>query len=73
MRLIKRLFLWFQIYALDIHIHDMQVMLESIANHEIRKTVIANIALAKSERYEVRSAYLETFNAGSSQPQAILN
>ena len=31
MRLFKRWFVWFQIYALDIHIHDMKAMLGSIA------------------------------------------
>ena len=64
MRLFKRWFVWFQIYALDIHIHDMKVMLDSIANSEIRKTVVTNIALAKVERESLRSAYLETFATG---------
>ena len=64
MRIMKRWFISFQLYAIDIYIHDLSLALEAPTDQIISDAAKENIEWAKTERTRQRAEYNNTLPIG---------
>lgn len=64
MRILKRWFISFQLYAIDIYIHDLSVALEGLTDPILSDAAQENLEWAKKERTRLRAEYNYTLPIG---------
>ena len=64
MRILKRWFISFQLYAIDIYIHDLSVALEGLTDPILSDAAQENLEWAKKERTRMRAEYNATLPIG---------
>lgn len=64
MRILKRWLISFQLYAIDIYIHDLSLALEAPTDQIISDAAQENLEWAKTERARLRAEYNYTLPIG---------